>query len=307
MATLDAVLEDGTLLLDRYVTKAPNYLSFDFRTAKETDVYHSSPHGLATVEILNPLTRVSVQGNNLHHIGQEKLLLVKTAKNTGYVRPSCVSAPDSPRRLESRLDRLGDTLRNLQHPILLKVGSYQYTDAYDAKGVSHGKAQMLVLDPQSRPLLWIGIRHWDEDYLKINERSSMNVLRHREVRAFMADLTTLMTEIPSTFWRPVKDGQLAAMAMFGPDFGGKPGPDNVDLIGQGDLRLLAEDEGDTYQLSFPRMWVSPDLSKIGGNFSPVLVAKPGNVQGFRFNGANYKADLAVVPFICVGRKDNLQI
>jgi hypothetical protein len=309
MATLASVLEDGTVLVNRYVTDAPNYQTFDFRAADESDIYKISPHGLTTVEIVQPLTRIGVRDNRLLQHKNERLVAVKTAHSVGYMRPKDVLAPGGPSRITTRLDRLGDCLRNFGHPILLKVGDGLVPDAYDAKQINHAKAQMLVVDRHNRPALWVASRHSnDAVYVDLDIRSDAAFLRHQEVKKFMDDLDTVLTEIPATFWRPIRDAQLAAMALYGHDFGGRPGPNNVNVVGQGEVCLTGD--GDTFSLGFEKMWVAPDVSKMTARGQPVIMAyhpHRGARRGFRYEGKNYDINLAIAPYARVQRGDNFQI
>lgn len=83
----------------------------------------------------------------------------------------------------------------------------------------------------------------------------------------------------STFARKLKDGRLRGIAIYGVGWGGKPGPQNVDLVLQGDPqfdgnRLVATGSAHA------------NKERLEGDFEPVLMARySGDRNNFGIKGA----------------------
>ena len=107
------------------------------------------------------------------------------------------------------------------------------------------KADFKIVDEDSEPFIFIS--HKDgksaKDFQQYGGISDADILNHPEVVAFLAKIKSISTdfaELPvggREFAVPIKDPKLASMSIFGADFGGNFGLNNVHLVMQGNIIL----------------------------------------------------------------------
>ncbi len=273
---------------------------------------------MMTVEVLKPATKLSVISPHIRFFAGQSYAQIN--RRNGYVSINTIRPPHGREghiHLSLSLANMGETIRSLGHPILLKIGKRVFSDIKDARREG---GCYVFLDKDGNASFWAkgfkpGGPEAIEQYCQIDERTNPGLLRRADVTDFLENIGGYATEVQRQleviFWRPIIDAQLSAMALFGPGFEtGRPGPENLDVVGQGNVTLISEDGGDTFLMSFQeRTWVSPSLAGMDGNYYPVFAAIPerGAQAGFRSMGVDY-SDIRVVicPIVITRKKDSQQ-
>jgi hypothetical protein len=142
-------------------------------------------------------------------------------------------------------------------PADVKVGKNTYasiTGARKVKGVP--KADLALTNTEGEDVVYISHKHGSspKDFQQYGGISKF--INHPEILSFIKSIKN-NKEVKQNggemirgggFKRAVKDETLILQALYGPDYGGKFGKDNVQIICQGPLQLKKL-PGDTYQLT----------------------------------------------------------
>lgn len=167
-------------------------------------------------------------------------------------------------------------------PIDVKVGNKIYKDIIKAEsqfGVP--KSDFNLIDKDNKPVVFISHKKAGGKGPSANDfiRWSGYTMYadHPEVKKFNQALEKWVEEnnpgqgLPraSRFISPIKDDELIRKLIYGPKYGENNGPDNVNIILQGRIKLEPT-SGNTYELTAEHELTPPELPE--GNYQPYLTA-----------------------------------
>lgn len=170
--------------------------------------------------------------------------------------------------------------------IKIKVNHKIY-DAFDAAS-THGtpKSDFHLVDIDGREICWIS--HKDgrtardfQQWGGMTEKSEPKIFYHPETQAFLADLRVAYPKgVPpgTTVFRKIKDKKLKMLSVYGNNYGGPEGQQNVSLMLQGAVSL--KKQGNVYLIDAYHVHFNGD--DMTGAYEPVLTAK--YTSGRQFGG-----------------------
>lgn len=112
-----------------------------------------------------------------------------------------------------------------------------------------------------------------KDYQQYGGLSSKRYLKNREVASFMKDVAKKAPNGLSsgeTYYRKVKDKQLALESMYGLDYGGAPSVNNCDEFHLGNMSLKGSGAG-PYEITSTHKGTNGDIP--GGEFAAYLIIR----------------------------------
>lgn len=185
--------------------------------------------------------------------------------------------------------KLNELLGQIDMPyIKLKINGREVKAAAMVKteGKYEGKepkSDMTIVDVEGNPVAYISHKAGSsaKHYQQYGGLSYSIYANNREVNSFMKDVLKRVGEeglVPGqSFYREVKDEQLMRQAIYGAEYGGKPGPNNVDEFHLGNMNLVKD--GDGYVINSVHMGTNGDLSSMTDGFTPVLFIRAQQKRG----------------------------
>lgn len=284
-ATLTGKSTSGKPNIDKYVVDNPKALEIEYeieKGKKEVPVYDK---GGAVVGNTQEGTKFKLKSKKLYEIEG------KTALDTsiGFIqinfirKPSGFKAMDAELKATNELNQLivAAVRENDGEGITVKIGKFTIKDVVgcDSEGIKGDpKADLALLDSNGKEVGFISHKKEGgaagfQQYGGVSVKSG---LRHKEIESFVDKLAKIYEkEKPKNgdaFYRPLKDKKLINASVYGPDFGGAFGRENVHCIGQGDPIL--DGKKGVYSLNFSEtMHTNGDVSWAGrGKFLAVFGA-----------------------------------
>lgn len=159
----------------------------------------------------------------------------------------------------------------------IKIGRkvYQVLRAESTPGTP--KSDFHLLDAKEREIVWIS--HKDGSQAKdfgqwggVSQRNEPKIAKHPEVKEFGIALKALVGDtMPrgKTLAREIKDNTLKMMAVYGNNFGGALGRQNVTMLIQGPIKL--EKRGSSYEILSNHVEVNGD--RMTGDYDPIIIAR----------------------------------
>lgn len=160
--------------------------------------------------------------------------------------------------------------------IKIKVGNKTY-DVFDAASTfGTPKSDFHLIDQDGKEIVWIS--HKDgkternfQQWGGVSQRVEPKIYSHREVQAFAKDLKGLFPTgitAATTVARKIEDKNLKQLSVYGSDFGGPEGRQNVSLMLQGKIEL--KKKGTSYEIDGYHTHLNGDDMTAG--YEPVLMA-----------------------------------
>jgi len=163
-------------------------------------------------------------------------------------------------------------------PINIKCGTKIYKNIVGVeKTEGTPKSDFHLIDSDKKAVVWIshkdGARAKDfQQWGGISERKEPMIFGHKETQKFIADLKkTFPTGLPpaTTLYRHIKDENLKMLSVYGNQFGGKMGEQNVTVLLQGPVKLTKS--GTNYILDSNHVHYNGQ-SVDGDGYDPVFMA-----------------------------------
>jgi len=153
-------------------------------------------------------------------------------------------------------------------------------DAYADREYNKPKADIAAVDIHGKDVAWISHKASGgyQQYLKISGKSLKFTGKElEEVLNFKRKVVSMAPEskvwpVGKTVWSPIKSDLIKQQAIFGFDYGKKPGRDNVDIIGQGSPVIT--EKGSILYLTFTGFSaVNGHLENFAGNHEPIFYVR----------------------------------
>lgn len=163
-------------------------------------------------------------------------------------------------------------------PIKVKCGKKTYDNIVGVEKTNGTpKSDFHLVDSTGKAVIWIS--HKDGSKAKdfqqwggISEKKEPKINKHKETQKFIADLKRVYPDgLPpaTTLYRHIKDDDLKMLSVYGNEFGGKTGEQNVTVLLQGDVSL--KKSSSHYLLHSNHVHYNGD-SVDGDGYDPVLMA-----------------------------------
>lgn len=161
--------------------------------------------------------------------------------------------------------------------IKVNVGGKYYMVADAVTTPGSPKSDFHLIDMNGNQVVWIS--HKDgrgpKDFQQwggISQRNEPVIYRHPEVQKFIEDLKSQYPDgLPraTSLYRKIKDRRLKNLSVYGNQYGGKMGQQNVSILIQGPVKLVKKSR--FYQFESNHIHYNGDSVDSGG-FEPVLAA-----------------------------------
>jgi len=127
------------------------------------------------------------------------------------------------------------------------------------------KSDMTLVNAQGDPQAYISHKagRSAKDYQQYGGLSYIQYATNKDVQSFMK---AVLAEVPKglssgqSFFRKIKDNQLAKEAVFGPEYGGKPSISNVDEFHLGNMSLVGTGSG-PYKITSTHKGTNGDMPR----------------------------------------------
>jgi hypothetical protein len=177
--------------------------------------------------------------------------------------------------LQTEID---EAIKKNKGPITVKCGSIQYKNIVGVEKTSGTpKSDFHLINSDGTAVVWIS--HKDGSTAKdfqqwggISERKEPKIFNHPETQKFITDLKRVYPQgLPpaTTVYRHIKDKNLKFYSVYGNNYGGQLGEQNVTILLQGPPGL--KKVGNNYELTANHVHLNGD-SVDGDGFDPVLMA-----------------------------------
>jgi len=176
--------------------------------------------------------------------------------------------------------------------IPIKIGGRMYYVAGAASTPGTPKSDFHLLDAKSNEIVWISHKNGSkpkdfQQWSGISKSSEPKIAAHKETEDFVDDVKNKTDgEMPraTTYSRENNDQRLANMAVYGKDYGGKLGRQNVTLLLQGPVKLIKKKNH--YEITSNHTSVNGD--KMVGGYTPVFMAMyKGDRSNYGVKGARF--------------------
>lgn len=212
---------------------------------------------------------------------------------------------------DMELTRLNDQLDDIKSKINkgivpVKVGNTVYEVAAAVTTPGTPKSDFHLVDYKGHEIVWISHKkgRTPKDFQQwggISRRGEPKIHNHPEVQAFINDLKAKYPDgLPraTSFYRKIKDSKLKNLSVYGNEYGGALGRQNVSVLLQGNVKLAKS--GRNYVFRSNQVHYNGDI--IDGGFEPVLAAiykgdrSDAGVKGTRIvimakEGRNFKGEI----------------
>lgn len=171
-----------------------------------------------------------------------------------------------------------EAIKKNKGPISVRCGTKTYKNIVGVeKTEGTPKSDFHLIDSTGQAVIWIshkdGSRAKDfQQWGGISEKKEPKIFRHKETQKFIEDLKRVYPDgLPpaTTLYRHIKDNQLKMWSVYGNEFGGKMGEQNVSVLLQGPVSL--KKTGTNYLLDSNHVHYNGD-SVDGDGYDPVLMA-----------------------------------
>lgn len=178
------------------------------------------------------------------------------------------------RSLQKQLDDIRSTIAQGTVPVKVGTKTFQIAGAETTPGTP--KSDFHLLDVNGNEVVWISHKKGRsaKDFQQwggISQRSEPKIFNHPEVQKFVSDLKAKYPNgLPNatSLYRKIHDDKLRNLSIYGNEYGGKLGRQNVSILLQGPVKVVKK--GSHYELSSNHVHLNGD--SITGDFEPVLAA-----------------------------------
>lgn len=191
--------------------------------------------------------------------------------------------------LHRQLSELKRTYGSATVPLTIRGKRY---DVYDVRATpGNFKSNIHFVDVDDREIIWVSwypgqnnrdVTFWDS----AKGRADTKINTHRETQTFINEIKKLypqgLTE-PTTLARKITDARLKHLVLYGGNFGGALGRQNVTLVIRGDIKLTKR--GDACIIEGFLLHNNGDLLK-GGNDPVFMVSYKTNQSDFDIKNAS---------------------
>lgn len=175
-------------------------------------------------------------------------------------------------------EAIEEAIKKNKGPISIKCGTKIYPNIVGVEKTNGTpKSDFHLIDNTGDAVIWIshkdGARAKDfQQWGGISERKEPKIFHHKETQEFIKDLKRVYPGgLPpaTTLYRHINDNGLKMLSVYGNEYGGKLGEQNVTVLLQGpvDLRKI----GTNYSLNSNHVHYNGD-SVDGDGYDPVLMA-----------------------------------
>lgn len=251
-------------------------------------VFSANPHAIAEIESRVP-TRMSkvrlVDSKTGREYGISKI--VKTAEFGGKADKGVGGTAKEDAQLAALRAAIDEAkAAEKSSTILIRVKNKTHV-VFDAAS-THGtpKSDFHLLSEDGKEICWIS--HKDgrtardfQQWGGMTEKSEPKIFYHPETQEFLKDLRVAYPKgMPSgpTVFRKIKDKKLKMLSVYGNNYGGLEGQQNVSLMLQGAVSL--KKHGNLYVIDAYHVHYNGD--EMTGTYEPVLTAK--YTSGRQFGG-----------------------
>lgn len=190
-------------------------------------------------------------------------------------------------RLQTQIEELKIELASPTVPI--RVGNKTYKVAGAATTPGTPKSDFHLVDNDGEEIVWIS--HKDgrtpKDFQQWGGMTETPIQNHKEVQSFIKDVFAIFQgKMPraTTVARKIRSDKLKNLSVYGVDYGGPLGQQNVSLLIQGPVNLVKR--GQSYRFDSNHVHVNGERIKNG--FEPVLMAMyKGDRSNFGVAGARF--------------------
>lgn len=217
------------------------------------------------------------------------------------------------RNERKQLEQLNASIGSL--PITLKIGNKTFKNVIGLVGGKNGKkSDFVVIDTDGNEVCWISYKSGKtatsfQQYSGITQSKLKN---NSEVKQFEQNIKAIYEDKENlfkdtTFWKPIKDNKLKKQSVFGDDFGGRPGENNVNFFVQGDLEIV--ERGNFHYLKSKYggnrglIVRNGDISKLRGNYEPTLGTRPSGDRNYIRLVKKTRGGIWPKKYISSGRKN----
>ena len=202
------------------------------------------------------------------------------------------------KRLKIRLAKMKAQVDNDTNTIHLKLKSgdidvYALTSSPKIRGVAP-KGDVTFLNAKRKPVAWISLKKAGKSASDFNQwsgissQSGSRISTHPEVVQFVKDIIALYPDkvIPNAtnIQRKIKDRTLKMAAVYGSDFGGSRGLNNVNLVVRGVPEFVQMGN----EVAIIGMKVFQNGDEVKDDYEPVLTAAfKGDRSEFGIRGARF--------------------
>jgi hypothetical protein len=163
--------------------------------------------------------------------------------------------------------------------IKLAIGERVVNAAGAVNVPGNPKADIAIVDNEGAPVAWISLKDGTNPKGFGQWGGIDHLAKDPEVARFVKSIkTTFGSQFPRgpTYGVKIKNPQLKALTVFGKDFGGSPGINNVDLVLQGHPTLKKGTRG-SYVLTGAHTWHNGDIPE--GEYEPALIVRFSSDRG----------------------------
>jgi hypothetical protein len=180
------------------------------------------------------------------------------------------------------LKTINQKIEKLGHgkPVTLRIRNKRYLNVVGfVGGVGVKKADFVIINSDGNEIGYLSYKAGSsatsfQQYSGITERAGDKIANHPEVLEFNEIVLNNWETLSPSVSREIESNNLKKQAVFGKDYLKKSGYDSVDFLVQGQPRLI-ERSGIVYLSFTSKMVKKGDLTKLMGNYEPVLGARKG--------------------------------
>lgn len=177
---------------------------------------------------------------------------------------------------------IGENEDSKPKPVLLIIGNKKFKNVAgfvgDTRPQKDSKSDFTIINVKGEQIGWISYKSGKtatsfQQYSGITRRSQLD--RYSEIKEFEKKIQedeSISKESDTSYWYPIKDTTLKQKAVFGYEYGRKSGPNNVDFLIQGDIKLLLNKSTRVCRLTSPGGLVvkKGDVNKLKGDYEPTI-------------------------------------
>tara|TARA_Y100000034_G_C6817591_1_gene367965 strand:+ start:43 stop:1065 length:1023 start_codon:yes stop_codon:yes gene_type:complete len=335
MAVLSSKTTSGELAFDKYVKNNSKWkeLELVIETKLQAILYSTDKKKL--LKILKEKTKFNLKENTLTLIDSINYVKVEIENEIGYIPINKIRKPTKTNVMEAEetaikdLDKLIKNLIKQSGPpdICVKIGTstIRYSNIGGVRNViekvlgREAKSDFCIINSKNKDMIHISHKKVGgpeayQQYGGISNKSGTSqkpklIYDNDEVQIFLEKATKYIEndKLIQPIYTPVKNKKLINQAVFGPNYGGDFGIDNVQIIGQGNPILTPRrNDENCFELTF-----SSHTSFNGdadffqsGNYKAVLGATYRAGRGFDYKNKRYiGARIGIYPIALIKNRN----
>lgn len=167
-------------------------------------------------------------------------------------------------------------------PVTLIIGNKKFKNVAgfvgDTRSQKDSKSDFTIINIKGEQIGWISYKSGKtatsfQQYSGITRRSQLD--RYPEIKEFERKIQedkSISKESDTSYWYPIEDKTLKQKAIFGYEYGRKSGPNNVDFLIQGNIKLSLNKSNRICRLTSPGGLIvkKGDVNKLKNDYEPTI-------------------------------------